>query len=172
MSNNILGSAPGHPFYKQVTSNLIAWSWNYLVPYATVHYGSGQWFIGAMWDQYHETLSKELPKSLHAQSDRFTNEPLIRVEMDMRPGSAKWIYFDVGRGGTWDAWDHEFFDWFGNAFIPLVLRHTGLIIFGVIGVLMFSLWCCVICRRRRKAKGYSAVKTEEIEFGERAQEDR
>ena len=172
LSNNILGSAAGHPFYKQVTSNMTAWSWNYLVPYITVHYGSGQWFLGAMWDQYHETISKESSSPLQGQRDGPSTEPLTRLQMDMRPGSAKWVYFNVGRGGTWDAWDHQYFEWFGNEFIPLVSRHLGLAIPGAIIFFAFIIWFCVLCRRRRKSKGYSAVKAEEIEFGERVQEDR
>ena len=156
LSNNILASAPGHPFYKHVTSSLIPWSWNYIIPFVTVHYGSGQWFIGAMWDEYHEALHDE-------HSDVFRKEPLTRVMMDgrEREGPGRWVFFNVGRGGTWDAWDHKFFMWFGNELIPLVVEHLLLVVLVAGFLIGATTWCCM---RRRKAKGYSAVKTEEIEI--------
>jgi mannosyltransferase OCH1-like enzyme len=49
LSNNILGSVPEHPFWVLITESLRSYDWNYVFPYITISYASGQWFETAIW---------------------------------------------------------------------------------------------------------------------------
>jgi hypothetical protein len=49
LSNNILGSVPEHPFWVLITESLMKYDWNYVFPYITISYASGQWFETAVW---------------------------------------------------------------------------------------------------------------------------
>ncbi len=53
LSNNILGSVPATAFWRLLTDSLIRYNYNYLFPYITISYASGQWFETAIWQTYH-----------------------------------------------------------------------------------------------------------------------
>ena len=120
LSNNILGSAPKHPFWHFLTDSLIPYSYNYISPYITISYASGQWFETAVWDAYHAALPKASP-------DFLGENRLHRVMMDDRPGNPPWIYFTQMRGGSWRNWDNAVFLWVGDHLILLVLCVCALV---------------------------------------------
>lgn len=112
LSNNILGSAPGHPFWLLLTNSLIPYSYNFVFPYVTISYASGQWFETAVWDAYHAALP----------ATSASENKLHRIMMDDRPGSAPWVYFtQTTFGGTWNSWDNRMFLWIGDHLILLGL---------------------------------------------------
>ena len=115
LSNNILGSTAGHPFWQLLTDSLIPYSYNFVFPYITISYASGQWFETAVWDAYHAALPA-------------TEAKLHRIMMDDRPGSAPWVYFtQTTFGGTWNSWDNRMFLWIGDHLILLALFVVGCI---------------------------------------------
>ncbi|OQO10919.1 hypothetical protein B0A48_05174 [Cryoendolithus antarcticus] len=101
LSNNILGAAPDHPFWHLMTDSLRSYAWSYPLPYLTIVYASGQWFLTAMWNAYHRQLLTNQP-------------PLTRISMDGRAGAPPWVFFTHTRGGTWDNWDNRLFGWIGD----------------------------------------------------------
>ncbi|KAK0715345.1 nucleotide-diphospho-sugar transferase [Lasiosphaeris hirsuta] len=143
LSNNILAARPGHPYWTMMTDSLIPWGYNYLFPYFTIMYASGQWYETAIWQKYHAQLPAEPD-----EGDR-----LYRIMMDMRPGAARWVFFTQGRGGSWDNWDNHFFGFIGNMLIPWITGHIFLLalIGGAVGGLVWY--------RRKLARraGYRAV---------------
>ena len=135
LSNNVLGSVPNHPFWKMLTDSLIPYSYNFLFPYVTISYASGQWFETAIWDAYHADLP--------ADSD--TENRLYRIMMDDRPGSAPWVYFtQTTYGGTWNSWDNKMFLWIGDHLILL-----GVVVGGIVALVCWSA-VRILKRRRRK----------------------
>lgn len=130
LSNNILGSAKNHAFWQLLTNSLIPYSYNFVFPYVTISYASGQWFETAVWDKYHAALP--------AGGDK-----LHRIMMDDRAGSAVWVYFtQTTFGGTWNSWDNRMFLWTGDHLILL-----GLFVVGSI-----ALVCRAILRLLRRAR--------------------
>jgi mannosyltransferase OCH1-like enzyme len=109
-----MAGAPGHPFWVLMTESLIPYNWNYLFPYATISYASGQWFHTAIWQQYHASLTSE-DKAIH------------RIMMDDRPGTEPWIFFTQMRGGSWKNWDNVMFLWIGSHLLLLMLGVCTLI---------------------------------------------
>lgn len=131
-----------------MTDSLIPWNYNYLFPMITIHYTSGQWFETAIWQRYHAQLPEQ-----PSEEDK-----LYRIMMDMREGAARWVFFTQGRGGTWERWDKNFFDSFGNVFIPWVAGHAlSLILVAVVvgGLLWYR-------KRRFGKKGYKTLPTEMV----------
>jgi mannosyltransferase OCH1-like enzyme len=106
LSNNILGAVPNHPFWRKLTGRIQSYAWKYPLPYLTVHWGTGQWFETATWEEYHADL-------------KAGEEPLTRVMMDMRPGADRWVFFTQGRGGTWNQWDNELMMFVGDHIVCL-----------------------------------------------------
>ena len=49
LSHNVLGSVPEHAFWVLITESLRKYDWNYVFPYITISYASGQWFETAVW---------------------------------------------------------------------------------------------------------------------------
>ncbi|KAG4428941.1 hypothetical protein IFR05_015574 [Cadophora sp. M221] len=133
LSNNILGSTPGHLFYKLLTKSLITYNYNYIFPYITISYASGQWFETSIWEKYHALLPKT------GVSDVLKG---YRVMMDDRPGSDPWIFFTQERGGSWVNWDNRFWLWVGDHLV--FLGGLGLVCFGGI-----TYRCLKSVRRRR-----------------------
>ncbi|KAL2017365.1 hypothetical protein VTK56DRAFT_2288 [Thermocarpiscus australiensis] len=135
LSNNILAARPNHPFWNRLTLSLIPYNWNWIFPYVTISYASGQWFETAVWEEYHALLPKpsETPEHEHR---------LYRLMMDDRPTADAWVFFTQARGGTWVNWDNRMFLLIGD---HLFLFFTTL--FGGIALLLWfaSRWF----RRRR-----------------------
>ncbi|KAK5663748.1 hypothetical protein OQA88_4179 [Cercophora sp. LCS_1] len=150
LSNNIIASRPGHPFWQMLTDSLVPWNWNWVFPMFVIHYTSGQWFETAIWQKYHHQLPEQ-----PAEEDT-----LYRILMDGREGAAPWVFFTQGRGGTWNQWDKGFFEWIGNNAIPWLGSHIILIVLFAALVAGGLVWR----KKRRQAgkKGYRSVATEMV----------
>ncbi|KAK2601633.1 hypothetical protein QQS21_004783 [Conoideocrella luteorostrata] len=136
LSNNILGAQPNHPFWNLVTESLIPYSWKYPLPYLTISFATGQWFLTELWERYHAELADGQP-------------PLTRIMMDGRPGSAPWTFFTATEGGSWSNWDNYVFGWIGTHLVEFVL---GIVVFILaLAGLLFGFWKFVrFCLVRRK----------------------
>jgi hypothetical protein len=182
LSNNILGATPQHPFWVLLTDRL-AWSgWNYGLPYVTISWASGQWFLTQMWERYHQRLglrrgytAAEVAAGAGLSAGVGVDAalrpagragPLVRVMMDMRDGAAPWVFFDMGRGETWRNWDNYVFMWIGGHLLWLVLGGAM-----AVAALLGCCWCCIrwrTVRFRRKGEargnGYVPVREEDVEL--------
>ncbi|KAF2967258.1 hypothetical protein GQX73_g6318 [Xylaria multiplex] len=111
LSNNIIGGQPGHPLFYLLTESLIAWNWNWILPYVIISYTSGQWFVTAMWERYHRLLSDGTVKGF----DGVGWKPLNHILMDTRPGEPDpFVFWSQEHGGSWDNWDSPWFGWLGS----------------------------------------------------------
>jgi inositol phosphorylceramide mannosyltransferase catalytic subunit len=136
----VLAAAPHHPYWTLLTQSLKPWDYNYIFPYATISYASGQWFETAIWNKYHAMLP---PPDKNPQLEH----RLYRMMMDDREGSDEWIYFTQERGGSWKNWDNHFFLFIGDHIILFLLTLFGLL--GGCG------W--IILRRYRRRRGYKPL---------------
>ncbi|KAH6684272.1 nucleotide-diphospho-sugar transferase [Halenospora varia] len=123
LSNNILASRPNHPYWTLLTNSLIPYNYNYIFPYVTISYASGQWFLTAIWQQYHAWL----PTAAIVGKEGAQENQLHRLMMDDRPEAARWVYFSQARGGTWVNWDNRMFLWIGDHLFLLGLGISGLV---------------------------------------------
>ncbi|KAI0972465.1 nucleotide-diphospho-sugar transferase [Xylaria arbuscula] len=156
LSNNIIGGEPNHPLFFLFSESLMSWNWNWILPYVTVSYASGQWYVTAMWEKYHRLLAADGIVQGFGGDGWAT---LQYISMDMRPGAPDpYLFWNQQHGGTWDNWDSPWFGWLGNN-IKLVLSEVAAGIF----VLAMSITGCIICcrclRRRRTMRSYNKVET-------------
>ena len=153
LSNNIIGAQPEHPWLVMMTESLLAYKWNWFLPYAIVMYNSGQWYLTEIWEKYHARLRADGTLPGFPTASKWA--PLHRVLMDGRPGADRWLFFNnKGHGGTWGAGDDWIWAWIGDHWVQFVSEIIVAILFSVIGAV-----CCVRCvrRRRMRRKGYQHV---------------
>jgi len=142
LSNNILGVEPNHLYWIAMTDSIISHAWNYPLPYLTISYATGQWFLTKTWEEYH----KNLPLS---------EQVLTRVLMDGREGAPRWVFFNHTRGGTWDNWDNRMFPWIGDHLGMVALSVAILCL--ICGLAISS--CFSTLRKRNKKIGYEKVQS-------------
>jgi hypothetical protein len=135
-----------------LTDALVRYAWKYPLPYITVSYASGQWFMSKIWRQFHE---------------RNPEAPMIRILMDFRPGSAEWVFFDMGPGGgSWREWDDAFILWISRGTRNLVITIVVGVILGVVVVALGILACMAsrsLFQGRRKKTPWHRESPEEGE---------
>ncbi|KAK3899852.1 nucleotide-diphospho-sugar transferase [Staphylotrichum tortipilum] len=144
LSNNILGARPNHPFWHRMTLSLLPYNWNWPLPFVTIMYSSGQWFLTAIWEEYHALLPRPEANLEHEHR-------LYRIMMDGTPGADPWTFFSYleGGGGTWDNWDNALFSGIGeHIFLFFTILFAG---FGLI------VWLGLRCVRRYRG-GYTRLK--------------
>ncbi len=128
-----------------MTMSLLPYNWNWPLPYVTIMYSSGQWFLTAIWQEYHALLPKPDANPQHEHR-------LYRIMMDMAPGADEWTFFSWldGGGGTWNNWDNTLFGGIGDHLLLFFI-----ILFGAIALIG---WLGLRCVRRHR-KGYSRLKS-------------
>ena len=142
LSNNILGARPNHPYWVLMTDSLIPWGYTYPFPYFTVSYSSGQWFETAIWEQYHKALYANVRKTKgtkHPEQEVPEEDKLYRIMMSMDPGAAAWVFFNQGRGGSWDNWDNHLFGSIGQWF-AWIRVNIGWILLGIAVLVGLLAW--------------------------------
>jgi inositol phosphorylceramide mannosyltransferase catalytic subunit len=116
LSNNIMGGQPDHPWFHLLTQNLVEWNWNLLLPYVIISYTSGQWYVTAMWDMYHQRLSADgTVRGMESAGATFGS--LHHIMMDERPGADEWVFFGQTPGVSWQTWDIPIVGWILNHYI-------------------------------------------------------
>ncbi|CAG8962161.1 hypothetical protein HYFRA_00005208 [Hymenoscyphus fraxineus] len=144
LPNNIMGATPSHPFFTLLTNSLPSYSYNYVFPYMTVAYASGQWFLTAIWEQYHGMVS--IAASLNEEEGG--EWEVLGVKSDMRLHRVmmeegkedEWALFSKGRGGSWVRWDNRVFGWVEDhvILVPLILGAWVVALLGVgVSILKF-----------------------------------
>ncbi|KAM7210327.1 family 32 putative glycosyltransferase [Rhypophila decipiens] len=143
LSNNILASAPNHPFWMYLTQKLLEYDVDWIFPYVTISWASGQWFESAVWEGYHDLLPSASNKgktTLEGNGD--DGGQLYRIMMDDREGADEWVFFTQERGGSWINWDNRMFLWIGD--------HLGVVIL-MLGAAV-GIAACVGLRISRRMK--------------------
>ncbi|KAL2197736.1 glycosyltransferase family 32 protein [Corynascus similis CBS 632.67] len=148
LSNNILASQPNHPFWHHLTLSLLPYDWKWPLPFVTIMYASGQWFLTAIWEEYHALL----PKLDAGGSPPKHEHRLYRIMMDMAPDADPWVFFShqEGGGGTWNNWDNQLFTAIGD--------HLLLFFSVLFAGIWLVVWLGLRCLRRYRQRGYTRIK--------------
>lgn len=121
-----------------IINALPAYNSDFLFPYVTISYASGQWFVTDNWQKYHALLPK-------ADENALRENRLYRLVFDHRD-TTSFSFFTQGRGETWKNWDNVMFLWLGD--------HYGLLISCCVAVGLV-LWLARRSLSRRYLKGYA-----------------
>ncbi|EEB07087.1 mannosyltransferase [Schizosaccharomyces japonicus yFS275] len=137
ISNNVMTSVKGHPFFLMTIRYLKKYAFNYHFPYLTVMYSTGPLFLSAIWRLYRDF---PIASPLHR----------IRIMMpDMYTGQ-DWSFFNVFEGSSWHEEDAGLVFWLLRHWLALT------IICSTIFLLLIHFAFGDSCRRSNRA-GRGAV---------------
>ena len=100
LTNHVMGTRKGHPYFQLLISRLQAYDYDWLLPYMTIMNSAGPHFVSMVWEEYLET--KPAPKDA------------IRILMQEEYLGTNWSFFTKVQGGTWNRWDTAAFKWVGD----------------------------------------------------------
>jgi mannosyltransferase OCH1-like enzyme len=143
ISNDALGAAPNHPFYKRVTENLASYNKNWLLPYVTVMYTTGPLFLSVMWEEYIQSRHGE-EKAMHS------------IFPDAEHFGNSYGFFNMTDGGTWHGKDLEVIMWMGDHWLLVTI---GGILAGVTVVGLLA-WVINRLTGSRPGNGYLRLERE------------
>ncbi len=139
ISNDAMGSVPGHPFFKKTIERLTDFDKSFGMPYITVMASTGPLFLSMIWKQYKRD---DLPPDDH-----------VRVLMPDEYKGQEWSMFHISKGNSWHGKDAQTIFWMGRHW--LLLTVTGFAVAGVVFTLMFWGWQKYVVRKGRGGKGGS-----------------
>lgn len=127
VSNDVMGSVPGHPFFLKVIDNLQKYKRNWLVPYITIMFSTGPLFVSVMLVQYKRKVATDMSQV----------RVLLSGDYKANPAS----FFSIAPGSSWHLDDAKF--------IKSLANHIGLAVFCgfALAALVFTLewylyqWC-------------------------------
>lgn len=152
LSNNIVGGQRGHPLFVLLTENLIHWQVNYLLPYITIMYSSGQWYLTAMWEKYHSLLS---PEGSVLGFSGMGWKPLHHILSNTPPGADPVVFFTHVKGNSWANWDNRMFLFIGDHLVWIFLL--------VVALVSVIIWTCVRSRSRTQLNGRVYKRLDDLE---------
>lgn len=89
-SNDLMGSKPNHPFFKDLIESLSSWDYWYIFPYLTVFFSTGPMFLSLKFGHY-----------LQMEKD-----PIYILMPEVYSDGPSKI-FKHYQGSTWHSWDAE-----------------------------------------------------------------
>lgn len=117
VSNDIMGSRPGHPFFAKVIDNLQKYNRNWFVSYITIMYSTGPLFVSVIWKQYNRWNG-------HVTDD------IVRVLVP--PGKTKEVhdtyFFYTAQGSSWHLGDAKFIMQMGKHWILFFFLGAALVL--------------------------------------------
>lgn len=130
VSNDVMGSVPGHPFFKKVIKSLYHYNKNWYVPYLTIMSSTGPLFISVIWKQY---------KRWSAFTDDYLQVKVLQPDnYKMYPDS----FFSIAKGSSWHLDDAEFVKSFGTHILSCVVAGFVLGFFILYSEYVFYCWLC------------------------------
>ncbi|QPG75304.1 hypothetical protein FOA43_002655 [Brettanomyces nanus] len=127
VSNDVLGSVPGHPFFVKVLNNLQNYNRNWLVPYITIMFSTGPLFLSVILEQY--------------RRNNIPEEANVRIMLPDDYTGKENSFFVISKGSSWHLDDARFIKALGRH-IPLAVFcgiTTGCFIF--LMEWYFYQWC-------------------------------
>ena len=102
ISNDVMGSVPGHPFFVDVSKKLKSYDRSWILPYITVMGSTGPLWLSVMWR--HWTASG---RNVGDGSDGGRIRLIFPDEYNGNP----WSFFTHHKGNSWHGADVEFIFW-------------------------------------------------------------
>lgn len=109
VSNDVMGSMPGHPFFWKAIHNLDHYNKNWYVPYLTIMSSTGPLFISIVWKHYRRW--------------KFLIRDYVPVKI-IQPKDYKgnsWSYFSIVKGSSWHTDDAKWMKSLENHILSCVV---------------------------------------------------
>jgi mannosyltransferase OCH1-like enzyme len=137
ISNDVMGSVPGHPFFLRVIDSLPEYNRNWRFPYITIMSSTGPLFLSLIWRHYNEID--------HAP------ENTLRILFPDEYMSHSWSFFSHHVGNSWHKWDTQLLFWMGAHWLEITI--VGFIVgFTVIGAMWLIYKRIMIYNKNKAAK--------------------
>ncbi|TEY74290.1 hypothetical protein BOTCAL_0074g00200 [Botryotinia calthae] len=124
ISNDAMGSVPQHPFFLRVIESLQAYNRNWGMPYITVMYSTGPFFLSVLWIEYMRTVTDEAGRVRNLLPDEYNKHA--------------WSFFNIVKGNSWHGKDAQTIFWMGKHWFLLTV--AGFAIAGVVGGFLWLAW--------------------------------
>lgn len=127
VSNDVMGSVPGHPFFEKVIHSLDKYNHNWLIPYVTIMISTGPLFLSVVLEKY--------KRENHVAAD------VVRVILPKDYKGHSTSFFSIVPGSSWHQADAKFITGLGRH-IPLAV-FAGFATAGIIFLIEwhFYQWC-------------------------------
>lgn len=127
ISNDVLGSVPGHPFFLKAIHNLKKYNRSWILPYITIMFSTGPLYLSVILEKYFREKTNDDP----------TVKILLQSDYKGHPNS----FFQISRGSSWHKDDAHFIKTLGRH-IPLAV-FAGFMTAGLIFLMEWYIyqWC-------------------------------
>lgn len=98
ISNDAMGSVPGHPFFLRVIESLQNYDRSWFLPYITIMASTGPLFLSVIWKQYMGSPESE-------------GTGRVRILMPEEYNSRPWSFFSHHKGDSWHGQDAQLIFW-------------------------------------------------------------
>ncbi|EPX73571.1 mannosyltransferase [Schizosaccharomyces octosporus yFS286] len=127
ISNDVMGTIPGHPFFSFILSNLIRNAKSYVFPYPTIMFSTGPLSISFLWERYRHNLPKDASASAK-----------IRVLLEEDYKFSDRSYFTFYEGSSWHEKDASLILWANRHILGLIF--IGFIAYFLLSYSIFSVF--------------------------------
>ncbi|KAL1867971.1 CSG1/SUR1-like protein [Paecilomyces lecythidis] len=131
ISNDAMGSVPGHPFFQRVIESLQHYDHHWLLPYITVMYSTGPLFLSVIWKEYMQDSPSEMNR--------------VRVLMPDEYKKHSWSFFTHHTGNSWHGKDARLIFWMGEHW--MLLTFCGFLLAAVVGLCLFWVYSRIVDHR-------------------------
>ncbi|CCE64708.1 hypothetical protein TPHA_0I02040 [Tetrapisispora phaffii CBS 4417] len=139
VSNDVMGSIPGHPFFLKVIESLKKYDRNWFVPYITIMSSTGPLFISMVWKQYKRS-------SLYNKNLNSVVKILQPADYKMHKNS----FFTIAKGSSWHAGDANFIKSLAVHILACVVAGFILAFSILYSEYLFYCWLCATNRKNNK----------------------
>lgn len=125
ISNDVMGSMPGHPFFLKLMHSLKQYDRNWIIPYITIMASTGPLFVSMVWKRYKRWGVPE--------------NGVVRV---LQPADYKmhtYSFFSISRGSSWHLDDAKFVKSLANHILACVV--AGFVFAFFVLYLEYWLYC-------------------------------
>jgi inositol phosphorylceramide mannosyltransferase catalytic subunit len=121
LTNHVMGSRPGSPYFTLLLTRLQAYNRNWLFPYMTIMNSAGPHFVSMVWEEFLRGQRQQRGKGENQVQGHEREEREVRILMQEEYAGNSWSFFEKGRGGTWNGWDTRVFRWFSTRIVLFVV---------------------------------------------------
>ncbi len=111
ISNDAMGSTPGHPFFRRVVEDLQKYNKNWILPYITVMASTGPLFLSIIWRHYSAEGSN-------------VDDGRIRILWVEEYQGKPWSFFTHHMGNSWHGGDVQLIFWVRSLILYLAFPPT------------------------------------------------
>ncbi|WBW74808.1 mannosyltransferase Imt2 [Schizosaccharomyces osmophilus] len=126
ISNDVMGTVPGHPFFSFILSNLARNAKSYVFPYPTIMFSTGPLSISFLWERYQNLLPRDSSASAR-----------IRILLEQDYKFSNQSYFTFYEGSSWHDKDASLILWANKHILGLI--STGFIAYFLLSYSVFSI---------------------------------